>query len=270
MNQAIISVTAAPLYKAPDSRSTLSDEVLHGMAVEILEEAEAGFYKIKTQYFYEGFIHRSNLNFDKALADKWIDSQLYVVSHPCADVLSVPRVQGSLTKFLVKGGLVIKTGQDEKGFTKILTAGGEEGYIRTRFLGEPIPKFGTLSEKQFRNCVIETAKQYWGVQYRWGGKTPLGIDCSGLAAVCYFLSGVTIYRDAVIKEGFPVKETTFDKLKTADLIFFPGHVAIYIGNGKYIHSSISNDGVSINSLDPADGNYREDLADTITGYGTIF
>ncbi|MEG2420152.1 MAG: NlpC/P60 family protein, partial [Oscillospiraceae bacterium] len=80
------------------------------------------------------------------------------------------------------------------------------------------------------------------------------------------------YRDAHIKEGYPLHEIAKEDMKPADLIFFPGHVAMYLGNGKYIHSTAKNgsDGVVINSLNPEDADYRADLPEKITAIGSIF
>ncbi|WP_241425298.1 C40 family peptidase [Clostridium beijerinckii] len=114
-------------------------------------------------------------------------------------------------------------------------------------------------EEDLRNNLVSSAVSYIGTQYRWGGKTPLGIDCSGLCSMAYMLNGILIYRDAKIKEGFPIKEITFKQIKKGDLIFFPGHVAMYLGNGKYIHSSTSNDVVKINSFNKNSNDYNEDL-----------
>ena len=61
-------------------------------------------------------------------------------------------------------------------------------------------------------------------------------------------------------------------LKPGDLLFFPGHVAMYLGDGRYIHSTAKNgsDGVVINSLDPEDPDYRADLDQGMTAVGSIF
>lgn len=121
-----------------------------------------------------------------------------------------------------------------------------------------------------RKNIVDTAFEYMTSQYKWGGKSPLGIDCSGLTSMSYMLNGIITYRDAKIVEGFPVKKIAFENLKPADLIYFPGHIAMYIGNNEYIHSSASNDGVYINSFDKNKSNYREDLATTISYCGSVF
>jgi cell wall-associated NlpC family hydrolase len=61
-------------------------------------------------------------------------------------------------------------------------------------------------------------------------------------------------------EGYPVKEIPAEQGKPADLLFWPGHVALYLGEGRYIHSTGRSSGVVINSLDPQHPDFREDLA----------
>ena len=129
-----------------------------------------------------------------------------------------------------------------------------------------------VEEETFRERIKESALEYMGTQYRWGGKSSQGIDCSGLTFMSYLNSGLLIYRDASIREEFPVSPVKQEDLKTGDLIFFPGHVALYLGNGKYIHSTgyVKTPYVTINSLREEDEDYREDLAQKITGCGSVF
>ncbi|MCD7761884.1 MAG: serine hydrolase [Lachnospiraceae bacterium] len=143
---------------------------------------------------------------------------------------------------------------------------GRIGYFEKRFQENP------PEEESFRDGVVRSARSYLGVQYRWGGKSSLGLDCSGLAFMSYLENGVLIYRDAKIKPGYPIFEIPREKLKPGDLIFFPGHVAIYLGEGRYIHSTgyKKTPYVTINSLNPADEDYRADLAASITACGSIF
>ena len=111
-----------------------------------------------------------------------------------------------------------------------------------------------------------------GTQYRWGGKSPLGIDCSGTTSMSYMLNGVLTYRDARIVEGYPVKEISRDEMKKGDLLYFAGHIALYLGDGLYIHSTArtGSNGIDINSLNPEDTNYRKDLDEGLLKVGTIF
>ena len=113
---------------------------------------------------------------------------------------------------------------------------------------------------------------YQGTHYRWGGKSPLGIDCSGLASMAYMLCGILIYRDANIVEGFPIREIDRARMKPGDLLFFPGHVAMYMGDGRYCHSTgrSGDDGFTINSLDPDAADFRPDLAAKLSAVGSYF
>ena len=127
-------------------------------------------------------------------------------------------------------------------------------------------------ETRLRQALVDAALLYRGTHYRWGGKSPMGIDCSGLVSMAYMLCGILIYRDADIREGFPIHEITLDDLKPGDLLFFPGHVAMYMGGGRYCHSTgrSGDDGFTINSLDPAAPDYRADLPGMITHVGSYF
>lgn len=127
-------------------------------------------------------------------------------------------------------------------------------------------------EKRFREAVVETAKTYLGTQYRWGGRSTAGIDCSGLTSVSYMLNGILIFRDAKIVEGYPVHEIHKADRKPGDLLYFPGHIAMYVGEGRYLHSTgkVGSGGVVYNSLDPNSAEYRKDLADSLYAVGSIF
>ncbi len=104
--------------------------------------------------------------------------------------------------------------------------------------------------------LVESAKKFLGVRYRYGGSSPSrGFDCSGF--VYYLLSryGIRAPHSAaeLFKMGKPVSRSD---LKPGDLVFFKNtarrrgitHVGIYIGNGKFIHSSSGRGRVTITNL----------------------
>lgn len=127
-------------------------------------------------------------------------------------------------------------------------------------------------ERELRHALTEHALSYLGIQYRWAGKSSQGVDCSGLLFLSYMENGILIYRDAKIMDGFPMRPIGRDELAPGDAIYFPGHVAMYLGDGKFIHATAykENAGVCINSLNPVDRDYRGDLVNSITGYGSVF
>ncbi|MDE7045823.1 MAG: C40 family peptidase, partial [Acetatifactor sp.] len=196
------------------------------------------------------------------------------VLQPYADVLSEPRVQGLCLESVPRGGRLIRIGEvpEREGWIEVELADGRRGYTKEKFLGPYYSRRFTEDEAEFRGRLVEMARGYMGTQYRWGGKSPLGIDCSGLTSMCYMLCGVFIYRNARMKEGFPIKEIRAEDKKPGDLLFFPGHIALYIGDDRYIHSTGKNgsDGVVINSLNPEHEDFRQDLWEKLESVGSMF
>ena len=141
-----------------------------------------------------------------------------------------------------------------------------------RLVPDAVARWYGGSEDAFRAAVCAQAKKYRGTEYRWGGKSGRGIDCSGLVSSAYMQCGVLIYRDAKIVEGWPMHEVAFEDKKPGDALFVPGHVALYLGEGRYIHSTGAavSGGVVINSLEPEDPLYRDDLVKSLYAVGSVF
>lgn len=271
--KAIVNTAACAMYKAPSRENTVEDEALFGMTVDILDEPAPGWVHIRTHYRYEGIVSADELITDEALVSRWEALPKKVILHKnCCDVLSVPKVQGWHMAHLVRGSLVAPLGEPENGWQKVCIPDGREGWVYAGVLGEHYTAPLSDDEDTLRKALVETVQLYVGTHYRWGGKSPLGIDCSGLCSMAYMLCGILIYRDARIVEGFPIREIPLSEMKPGDLIFFPGHVAMYLGEGRYCHSTAraGADGVTYNSLDPNDPDYRADLKEKITAVGSYF
>jgi len=95
--------------------------------------------------------------------------------------------------------------------------------------------------------VVTVARKYIGVPYVWGGTTPSGFDCSGLAQYCYRQLGINLPRTSRDQfwSGSYIPANRRDLLKPGDLLFFATdlkdpstihHVAIYTGNGMMIEA----------------------------------
>ena len=102
--------------------------------------------------------------------------------------------------------------------------------------------------------IVAKAKQYLGTPYVWGGADPDGFDCSGFVYYVYNSLGYNLPRTQakMYAQGNPVAKKD---LQPGDVVFFQNtykegisHCGIYVGDGKFIHSSSSGDCVKISSL----------------------
>ena len=93
----------------------------------------------------------------------------------------------------------------------------------------PKPKFGQR--------VVKYAKRFLGVPYRWGGESPSGFDCSGFVRFVYKHFGIYLPHNAYAQSRYG-NYVAPENLMKGDLLFYHGygHVGIYIGNGRIIHS----------------------------------
>lgn len=103
--------------------------------------------------------------------------------------------------------------------------------------------------------IISYAKQYLGVPYVWGGKTPDGFDCSGFVAYVFNHFGYNLdaYTYTMINQGTRVN---VNSIQSCDLVFLynTGHVGIYIGNDQFIHAPHTGDVVKISQFS---GHYQD-------------
>ena len=273
--KAVVIAPRALYFCTPSWDGEPDDEGWYGQIVTLLEDCGDGWYKIDAPYRYETYANARDLYIDEDGSElaRYEKGDIRTVWSFSADVLAEPKYVSTTLLTLLRGAAVevIEDCPEPFGCAKIRLVGGKEGYVKKANLGRH-NRERVLGEELFRCAVVEAAKLYMDTQYRWGGKSPLGIDCSGLVGAAYLLNGVSLYRNARIVEGYPAHEIDFGEMKKGDLIYFKGHVAMYLGEGLYIHSTgrAGDDGVVINSLCEGHPAYRDDLAHGILAIGSIF
>lgn len=222
---------SVPLY---NMLGEVADELLYGQNVGVVGTRENDKVFCKTDYGYTGYV-----NADYLTSGEYEPN--YRVKSRFCDVLPQARYLDFPLDTLPFGALARVICEDEK-FCEI-EYGTKTAFVPSAHLEKIVQK-----KKASPASIIATAKKYLGTPYRWGGKTMSGIDCSGLCFMAYYLNGVKIYRDA----RFPFYsdyEVTVENLRPADLLFFKGHVALYLGNDKIIHSNSHDGKVVISPLD---------------------
>lgn len=94
-------------------------------------------------------------------------------------------------------------------------------------------------------AIADFALQFVGNPYVWGGTSLTnGADCSGFAQSVYKHFGISIPRTSAEQSQYGQK-VAFDDLQPGDLVFYAGHVAISIGDGRIVHASSAKEGIKI-------------------------
>ena len=96
--------------------------------------------------------------------------------------------------------------------------------------------------------VTELSKMFLTIPYLWGGTSDFGFDCSGMVQRLYRFVGKEIPRNADQQRDFTETVPDFDSAKPGDLVFFEGHVGLYLGDGKMIHANGHSASVSVDDL----------------------
>lgn len=132
---------------------------------------------------------------------------------------------------------------------------GDRAYVHRNYLSDkPVEKNETpLTEEQSNGVqgMIALAKSKVGSPYQFAASGPDAFDCSGFVAYLYReVMGIQLPRNSEAQYN-ALQKVSMSDLKPGDILYYPGHVAFYIGDGQYIHASTYGVGVIYGNMSDA-------------------
>jgi hypothetical protein len=215
-----ISDAIAPLRNAPFSGAELVTQALKGERVTIYDRDDEGF--AWGQLISDGYVGWLP---DRALA-KPAAAPTHKITALSTFAFPGPSIKLPPAETLVMGTTVTVLRQDGA------FAVTREGWYL------PLPHIGGID--RFDPDFVGVAERFVGTPYLWGGKSSLGIDCSGLVQVALNAAGTGCPRDSDMQRdglGRELDAAESSRLQRGDLIFWNGHVAIVRDADSIVHAN---------------------------------
>ncbi len=216
-----------PLLAAPDPKAKRVSEIRYGEFLDVFELPEgnkSGFAWVQNRSdHYVGYIADVEVLNENIVDLSSRISVLRTFVYPEPDMKSPPIDELTI-------GSYVQLGPDEKGYRRLSSG----GYV--------FAKHAVAAGEIIDNDYVFTAGRMLNVPYLWGGRTPKGIDCSGLVQLALEIAGFECPRDSDQQReafGKPLPHHWRDMpWRRGDIVFFePNHVGIMTGPEQIIHAN---------------------------------
>lgn len=228
MNYGISGLSIIPLRKEPSEKSEMTSQILFGEHFEVHEQF-MGWCRVTLGYdHYEGWVDQKMITEIPDRTYQKIANSPFAV---CTDIFNIIPVDEEQNMMIVAGSTLPCWRPYKKEFSINREIYGMTG------------KFMYHQPADIRKFIIQQSLMYFNVPYLWGGRSPFGIDCSGLTQVIYKQAGMKIPRDASQQVHLGTAFSFVEEAMPGDLAFFDDeegniiHVGIIWEKNKIIHAS---------------------------------
>ena len=218
-----IGTAQAPVRKAPTHDAELLTEALKGERATIYDISEDGWaWGQLSGDGYVGFVPAS---------------ALCASGPPPTHKVTAPRT------FVFPGPSIKLPPVETLSFGCQLVIARIDGLFAMTASGGHVPVFHLVPVETMEADFVAVAERFLGTPYLWGGKSSLGIDCSGLVQLALAACGIPCPRDTDMQEralGSPLaRPHELEQLRRGDLVFWKGHVAIVRDEATFVHANAS-------------------------------
>jgi cell wall-associated NlpC family hydrolase len=212
--------SSTPLRGKPDLRAGWTSEVLFGELVKVYDESDGWAWVQLEGDGYVGYLRSGALSAQTSVATHRVRA-IGTFLYPAADVKAPPLMHLSMNAALA----VTEPGPS---FARL----ADGSFVPLRHIAE---------RNRFAPDFVAVAERFAGVPYLWGGKTRLGLDCSGLVQVALQAVGIACPRDSDMQQaelgGEVAVRPDLDGLARGDLVFWAGHVGIMTDAFLMLHAN---------------------------------
>lgn len=247
MSFGIADLSIIPMRSEQSERSEMVSQILFGELYEVVEMGEKWVYVRLLHDGYQGWIDRKMV---LLVSDEYADKYWQEPPIIATEVFNIVLKDGDYGNKLVVSGSVFPF--FDATTKKMLI--GEDTYTL-------ISKMKDVGIDSLRDLIIGYALMYYNTPYLWGGRSPYGIDCSGLTQMVYRMAGIDLPRDASLQVAGGQDYSFVEEALPGDLAFFGDdtgiitHVGIIWEQNRIIHASGR---VRVDKIDHQ-GIFNEDL-----------